>query len=210
MKEFHGIALTVDARALIPRPETEVLVDTAIDELSCAADVRRSTGRARFASPTSGRAAAPSRSPLAVALRARRVPAGRRRPRSPLDVDRGRPGPRAGERRRPRRRRPAVASPPAICCRPTPVQPSFDVVLANLPYVRSGVSTRSAGPAVSPTFEPRLALDGGTDGLTVIGRLLDQLPRALAADGVALLEIGGDQGRGDARARRGAVARLGP
>ena len=30
IKEFHGIALTVDARALIPRPETELLVDTAI------------------------------------------------------------------------------------------------------------------------------------------------------------------------------------
>ena len=33
IKEFHGIALTVDARALIPRPETELLVDTAVAEV---------------------------------------------------------------------------------------------------------------------------------------------------------------------------------
>src|SRR5262249_1810729 len=31
VKEFHGIALTIDPRALIPRPDTELLVDTAVD-----------------------------------------------------------------------------------------------------------------------------------------------------------------------------------
>ena len=86
---------------------------------------------------------------------------------------------------------------------------SFDVVLANLPYVRTGELDALAGKAVSTTFEPRLALDGGTDGLTVIARLLDQLEWALAADGIALLEIGGDQGAIRARAGHGAVARLG-
>jgi methylase of polypeptide subunit release factors len=39
-----------------------------------------------------------------------------------------------------------------------------------------------------------LALDGGVDGLEVIGRLLDLLPDAMAEDGVAMLEIGADQG----------------
>ncbi len=43
-------------------------------------------------------------------------------------------------------------------------------------------------------FEPVSALDGGPDGLDVIRRLLDLLPDVLAADGVALLEIGADQG----------------
>ena len=52
----------------------------------------------------------------------------------------------------------------------------------------------TAGQPVSTTFEPRLALDGGDDGLAVIGRLLDQLAWGLAVDGIALLEIGGDQG----------------
>ena len=79
IKEFHGIVLTVDARALIPRPETEVLVDRG---------ARRDHGRARPSgvgpsrdrSPSSMSApgAARSRSPLAVALRARRVAPDRR------------------------------------------------------------------------------------------------------------------------------------
>ena len=64
-------------------------------------------------------------------------------------------------------------------------------MLANLPYVRHG--RRGALP-VAASFEPALALDGGADGLAVIGRLLDRLPEALAAGGVALLEIGADQG----------------
>ncbi len=67
----------------------------------------------------------------------------------------------------------------------------YDVVLANLPYVRSDAI---AGLPIAASFEPTLALDGGPDGLAVIRRLLALLPDALAADGVALLEIGGDQG----------------
>ncbi|MEO8274036.1 MAG: peptide chain release factor N(5)-glutamine methyltransferase, partial [Chloroflexota bacterium] len=43
------------------------------------------------------------------------------------------------------------------------------------------------------SFEPALALDGGPDGLRVIARLVEQLPSSLARDGVAMLEIGGDQ-----------------
>jgi release factor glutamine methyltransferase len=70
----------------------------------------------------------------------------------------------------------------------------FDIVFANLPYVRSGELDAMAGRPLSTTFEPRLALDGGEDGLSVIGRLLGQLSWGLAADGLALLEIGADQG----------------
>jgi methylase of polypeptide subunit release factors len=66
----------------------------------------------------------------------------------------------------------------------------WDVVAANLPYVRADAI---ASLPVAASFEPRLALDGGPDGLTLIGRLLDQLERGLAEGGVALLEIGGDQ-----------------
>ena len=76
-----------------------------------------------------------------------------------------------------------------ICC-PIVVAP-FDLVLANLPYVRHDAM---AGLPTATTFEPALALDGGIDGLEVIGRLVDLLPVALADDGVALLEIGADQG----------------
>ena len=44
------------------------------------------------------------------------------------------------------------------------------------------------------SFEPVLALDGGVDGLEVIGRLVDRLAGSLDEGGVALLEIGADQG----------------
>ena len=61
LKEFHGIVLTVDARALIPRPETELLVDTAIGDvmarLTSGGDRRRplrvaDVGRAAALSPS--------------------------------------------------------------------------------------------------------------------------------------------------------------
>ena len=50
-------------------------------------------------------------------------------------------------------------------------------ILANLPYVRHDAM---AGLPRATSFEPALALDGGADGLEVIGRLLDRLPDALA------------------------------
>lgn len=191
LKEFHGIALTVDARALIPRPETELLVDTAIAAVMTAltAGLDR-PGPLRVADVGTGSGAIAVA--LAVALRKRQVP-----PEDltliAMDVseealDLARENAVAhgvGDRLR------FVASdllPPGARSEP------FDIVLANLPYVRAGELDAMAGRPVSTTFEPRLALDGGDDGLAVIGRLLEQLPWGLAADGLALLEIGGDQG----------------
>ncbi len=67
----------------------------------------------------------------------------------------------------------------------------YAVICANLPYVRTSAMDTLAKDL---SFEPRLALDGGEDGLDEIRRLLDRLPRVLEPDGVALLEIGSDQG----------------
>jgi release factor glutamine methyltransferase len=68
--------------------------------------------------------------------------------------------------------------------------PPFELVLANLPYVRSDAIPGLPRPT---SYEPVIALDGGADGLAVIGRLVDRLADVLAASGVALLEIGADQ-----------------
>lgn len=67
----------------------------------------------------------------------------------------------------------------------------FDLVVSNPPYIPS---TEIAGlaPEVS-LYEPRPALDGGPDGLDAYRAILADLPRLLAADGVALLEIGKGQ-----------------
>jgi release factor glutamine methyltransferase len=67
----------------------------------------------------------------------------------------------------------------------------YDVVLANLPYVRRDVIPQLPR---ATSFEPVQALDGGPDGLDVIGRLVGRLPEVLTDDGTALLEIGADQG----------------
>ncbi|HLU11029.1 MAG TPA: peptide chain release factor N(5)-glutamine methyltransferase [Oceanobacillus sp.] len=65
-----------------------------------------------------------------------------------------------------------------------------DLVMANLPYIASDeVPTL----AVS-RYEPTLALDGGADGLDLIRRLLTQIPQACNPNALILLEIGATQG----------------
>jgi release factor glutamine methyltransferase len=71
----------------------------------------------------------------------------------------------------------------------------FDLICANLPYIPSG---ELAGLAVAE-HEPRLALDGGMDGLELIRRLLGQAAGALAPSGGMLLEIEYRQGAEAAR-----------
>ena len=63
----------------------------------------------------------------------------------------------------------------------------FDLIVANLPYVAHG-EFGSLSPEVA-VYEPRLALDGGEDGLDLIRRLLPQASRRLAPSGELLLEI---------------------
>ena len=65
-----------------------------------------------------------------------------------------------------------------------------DLIAANLPYI-----ARPDLDALAVShWEPRLALDGGPDGLDLIRRLLADVPRVLAPDGLLLLEIGAEQG----------------
>lgn len=64
------------------------------------------------------------------------------------------------------------------------------LVMANLPYIRSDVM-----PELAVTqHEPHMALDGGTDGLDFIRELFDQLPAICHGGAWVLLEIGADQG----------------
>ena len=191
IKEFHGIALSVDARALIPRPETELLVDRAIAEVMAGltGGVDRA-GPLRVVDVGTGSGAVVVA--LAIALRARRVP--------PTDVEISAVDISMGALDLARENavvhgvgdriafESAELLPPAARSHP------YDLLLANLPYVRTSELDALAGRPVSTAFEPRLALDGGADGLAVIGRLLDQLPSGLADGGLALLEIGADQG----------------
>lgn len=65
-----------------------------------------------------------------------------------------------------------------------------DLLLANLPYIATGDL-----PALVVTrYEPRLALDGGADGLDLVRRLLAQSPSVCRPGALLLLEIGAQQG----------------
>ena len=197
-REFHGLALAADARALVPRPETEQLVDEAVAEIA-----RRLTSapRAAGAAPVRVVDVGTGTGAIAVAvvsaLRRRRMDHAVHVTAVDISADalalamenavahgvadrmafhRGDLFDGLGDG--------AEALDGAGGAR-------FDVVCANLPYVTTGAI---AGLAKDLAFEPVLALDGGPDGLDVIRRLLDQLPSRLVPGGVALLEIGHDQG----------------
>ena len=200
IKEFHGLAYAVDERALIPRPETEALVDLAIGEVMTRLAARPGEAGGgpdaggdpiRIADVGTGSGAIAVA--LAVALRKRRVAMGRNvtivaTEVSPEALDLARENAVAHAAADGMRFIEADLFPPV---RPDDNAP-FDLILANLPYVRTDAI---AGLPIATSFEPRLALDGGVDGLDVIRALLERLPDALTEDGVALFEIGADQGQ---------------
>ena len=191
IKEFHGLAFAADPRALIPRPETEALVDAALIEVMARLGRRAGDGNPiRVADVgTGGGAIAVA---LAVALRRRRVEMGRHvtilaTDRSAEALDLARENAVGHATADGMRFVEADLLPPVLPDGGAPL----DLVLANLPYVRTDAI---AGLPIAASFEPREALDGGVDGLDAIRALLERLPESLAADWVALLEIGADQG----------------
>ena len=66
----------------------------------------------------------------------------------------------------------------------------FDIVVANPPYIPTSRLDNDLEPEVSQ-WEPRLALDGGPDGMGVLGPLIERLPRLIRETGksLALIEI---------------------
>ena len=186
-KEFFGLAFAVDRRALIPRPETELIVELGLAEL-----VRRLTDRPRPAGTppirladvgTGSGAVAVS---IAVALR-------RRGALGEVECLLTDASPEALQLARENAAGHGVADRMRFVVAdllPPAGEAPFDVLLANLPYVPSGAI---ADLPAAASFEPREALDGGPDGLALIARLVGRLPDALAPDGTCLLEIGSDQ-----------------
>lgn len=71
----------------------------------------------------------------------------------------------------------------------------FDLIVANLPYISS--AKMDGLPESVRDYEPRLALDGGVDGLFLIKKLINQLPKRLKSGGIAIMEIDEDHNLAD-------------
>lgn len=173
-KEFYGIDLYVDRRVLIPRPETEMLVDQVLTEVTLraphlvtVADVGTGSGAIAVAvAMNAGNvhiyALDVSENALAVAQR---------------NIEAHALGNRI-----------QLLQSDLLTALPTRV----DVVVANLPYVTED-DYRTLEPDVRD-YEPAQALLGGPEGLDVIARLLSQLPDHCNHDAFVVLEIGYNQG----------------
>lgn len=170
--EFCGRTFVVNDSVLIPRPETELLVEECLHIVPM--------GRpARTADVGTGSGA------IAVTLAADR-PA--------LDVVAVDADAAAVEVARQNARRHEVAHRVRFVkgdlCRPLKAG-SLDLVASNPPYIPTD-RLRTLQPEVRD-YEPRGALDGGPDGLAVIRRLLAQAPRVLVPGGWLVMEIGEGQ-----------------
>ena len=168
-REFFGIEFKVNPSVLIPRPETETLVEAALkvalefpdgQELSIV-DVGTGSGA------------------IAVSL-ALHLPSART-----FAVDSSVTALELAK---------ANAETHGVADRITflegdllaPFSGSLDLIVANLPYVRTG-ELSSLAPEVQK--EPGEALDGGQDGLDLIRRMMQQAQHVISGDGVILLEM---------------------
>ena len=174
-REFFGLDLLVDARVLVPRPETELLVERALAWLR----QRHRPKAARIADVGAGSGA------IAVALAVHL-------PTAVVYALDASPGPLAvtGENARRHGVEARVHCLQGDLLAPLPVV--VDLVAANLPYVATHEWSGLA-PEIRE-HEPRAALDGGTDGLEIIGRLLRTAGAHLAKEGAIVVEIGAGQG----------------
>ncbi|TDV05042.1 peptide chain release factor N(5)-glutamine methyltransferase [Paraburkholderia caballeronis] len=175
-REFFGLDFDVTPDVLIPRPETELLVETALDALDRIAHPRvldLGTGSGAIAvaiasARPDARVWAVDRSAAALAIAARNAArlAGPGRSGGALTFVEGNW---------------YDALDPAL---------RFDAIVSNPPYIANGDPHLSSGDL---RFEPRGALTDEADGLAALRAIAADAPRWLAPDGVLWMEHGYDQ-----------------
>ncbi len=175
-REFYGLTFEVGPGVLVPRPETETLVEAALAAIREHPNARRLV---RVADVGTGSGA------IAISL-AKHAPTAKV---FALDASTealaiaGRNARRLGVLER------IVLLAGDLL---EAISEPLDVVVANLPYIPT--SELDALPEAIRAYEPRMAVDGGEDGLDLYRRLFEQLPDHLA-DGphAVLIEVGAGQ-----------------
>jgi release factor glutamine methyltransferase len=171
-KEFWSLDLQVDARVLVPRPDTETLVEQALELLKAMPDKGRPP---RVADIGTGSGA------LALALK-------KERPGDEVfavDVS-----PDALEVARGNANRLGFDVTFLQGDLVSPLAGPFDLIASNPPYIPS---QDIAGLSPEVRREPSLALDGGADGLVLVRRLASDARKILAPGGALAMEIGAGQ-----------------
>lgn len=182
---FRHIVMRCEEGVLIPRPETEVLVDACLEALGGVADPRvleigTGTGCIALSIATEcpgARVIATDISPRAVALATRN--------RDALDL--------AGVV--------DVVGCDLASGVPEALNGTFDLFVSNPPYIPTAVLEHDVPPEVKD-HEPHLALDGGADGLDVFRRILEIAPTMLRQGGTMALELSEDNVHAAAEACR--------
>ena len=174
-KEFWGLPLAVNTATLVPRPDSETVVEAALASVDARGD---RTQPLRLADLGTGSGALLlallSELPHATGVGTDLCPAA-------LAVARGNADALdlAGRARF------------VVCDYGAALQGAFDLVVCNPPYVRSWEIAALA--AEVREHDPRLALDGGDDGLRGYRALADDARRLLARDGRLVVELGAGQ-----------------
>lgn len=180
-KEFYGLRFTVDPRVLIPRPETETLVDAIrASGARLVADVGTGSGAIAVALAVSD----PAVRVIATDLSADALAVARLNVEAHGVADRVelRQGDLFG-----------------------PIHERVDAVAANLPYLTDASVAEWTGERTSLSFEPRMAVLAGADGLALVRRAIAGLGSVLRPGGAAYFECDPAQARALANEHGGEV-----
>jgi release factor glutamine methyltransferase len=171
VREFYGRPFRVDRRVLVPRPDTETLVDVALARTrACSLSMRAldlCTGSGCVAITLSRERPTARVHATDLSLDALAVARENALRLGAYTV--------------------SFTSGDLLDALPAGCGP-FDVIVANPPYIATGDVDGLERDIKE--FEPRLALDGGADGLAVVRRIVDRAPARLAAGGSLAIEVG--------------------
>ncbi len=168
-KEFMSLKFKVEKGVLIPRPDTEILVETVIEKLKdtpnpviidmCTGSGAIAVSLAKYLEKS--RVTALDISPVALRI------AGENASLNGVDI--------------------SVEEHDAL----TPYNAMADAVVSNPPYIPTEVI--SGLDADVSEYEPHIALDGGEDGLVFYRAIIENIRTSLKKDGLLAFEVGHDQ-----------------